>query len=441
MALVELYRTTGERRHLELARADVERARPRAARRRPVRVGRTGRTTARARRDRPSPATPSASCTSTAAPSTSPTETRRRGAARRRHPALARHGRDPDVPDRRARQPPSRRGVRRPVRAAARPRLRRDVRGDRQRHARLAAAARDRRPGLRRRHRADDLQRRPAGRLARRDGVLLRQPAAAPDATGAAADRARASAQPWFAVRLLPAERRCARSSSWPQYLATTDDDGIQIHQYATAEIRADVAGRRRPARDRDGLPVGRRGRASPSSRRRSAVDAVAADPGLVRARRASTVRGRRRRGRCRPRARSPPATERHVRACGRPATRSSSTSTCRSASTEPDPAVDAIRGCVALERGPLVYCIETADLAGGTRARGRRARRRRPARRRSRAPTSAPAHRLGADRVGRRAGDGEPVDARRGPLLRLGATGRSRRCGSGSRERPTRRG
>jgi DUF1680 family protein len=33
---------------------------------------------------------------------------------------------------------------------------------------------------------------------------------------------------------------------------------------------------------------------------------------------------------------------------------------------TEADPRVDATRGCVALERGPLVYCIETADLSSG---------------------------------------------------------------------------
>jgi DUF1680 family protein len=30
---------------------------------------------------------------------------------------------------------------------------------------------------------------------------------------------------------------------------------------------------------------------------------------------------------------------------------------------TEPDPRVDAVRGCVAVERGPLVYCVESADL------------------------------------------------------------------------------
>ena len=28
----------------------------------------------------------------------------------------------------------------------------------------------------------------------------------------------------------------------------------------------------------------------------------------------------------------------------------------------EPDPRVDAVRGCVAVQRGPLVYCIESAD-------------------------------------------------------------------------------
>ncbi len=33
---------------------------------------------------------------------------------------------------------------------------------------------------------------------------------------------------------------------------------------------------------------------------------------------------------------------------------------------THPHPYADAVRGCVALERGPLVYCLEEADNAGG---------------------------------------------------------------------------
>jgi len=34
---------------------------------------------------------------------------------------------------------------------------------------------------------------------------------------------------------------------------------------------------------------------------------------------------------------------------------------------TAPSPRIDAVRGCVALERGPIVYCIEQQDLVGGT--------------------------------------------------------------------------
>ena len=33
---------------------------------------------------------------------------------------------------------------------------------------------------------------------------------------------------------------------------------------------------------------------------------------------------------------------------------------------TEADPRIDAVRGCVAIERGPLVYCIEQVDLPAG---------------------------------------------------------------------------
>src|SRR5262249_36027002 len=29
-----------------------------------------------------------------------------------------------------------------------------------------------------------------------------------------------------------------------------------------------------------------------------------------------------------------------------------------------PDPRIDAVRGCLAVERGPLVYCLESTDLA-----------------------------------------------------------------------------
>jgi len=34
---------------------------------------------------------------------------------------------------------------------------------------------------------------------------------------------------------------------------------------------------------------------------------------------------------------------------------------------TEPDPRIDAVRGCVAVERGPIVYCVESDDLPPAT--------------------------------------------------------------------------
>jgi DUF1680 family protein len=33
---------------------------------------------------------------------------------------------------------------------------------------------------------------------------------------------------------------------------------------------------------------------------------------------------------------------------------------------TVPDPRIDAVRGCIAIERGPIVYCLEDADLPDG---------------------------------------------------------------------------
>ncbi|MCO8304615.1 glycoside hydrolase family 127 protein, partial [Streptomyces sp. RKCA-744] len=35
---------------------------------------------------------------------------------------------------------------------------------------------------------------------------------------------------------------------------------------------------------------------------------------------------------------------------------------------TRPDPRVDAVRGCAAIERGPLVYCLEQPDQPAGLR-------------------------------------------------------------------------
>jgi DUF1680 family protein len=145
--------------------------------------------------------------------------------------------------------------------------------------------------------------------------------------------------------------------SSWEQYLASSDDSGIQLHQYATSELQADVAGGtarlsvhtgypwhgrvtvrvvqtpdrpwalslRVPRWCRSAILTGPDGPLAPSagaaelSRRWTAGDTVVLDLDLP------------------------------VRV------------------VEPHPRVDAVRGCVAVERGPLVYCLESADLPPGT--------------------------------------------------------------------------
>ena len=60
--------------------------------------------------------------------------------------------------------------------------------------------------------------------------------------TERAPDRPRSGErQPWYACACCPPNVMRVLSS-WPQYLATTDAGGIQVHQFATAEIQAPVA-------------------------------------------------------------------------------------------------------------------------------------------------------------------------------------------------------
>ncbi len=127
------------------------------------------------------------------------------------------------VADRRQRLAPRGRVVRRPLRAAARPRLQRDVRLDRQLPVELAAAARHRRGQVRRPHGADPLQRLRRRDQHRRDEVLLRQPAAAPRRP---LREGRPGPPPRMVqVRLLPPEHHahCSRPSTttWPRATTT----------------------------------------------------------------------------------------------------------------------------------------------------------------------------------------------------------------------------
>jgi DUF1680 family protein len=172
-----------------------------------------------------------------------------------------------------------------------------------------------------------------------------------------------AARAPWFPCACCP-PNLMRTLASWPHYLATTDETGIQLRQYATAEIEADVpGGRARLAVETDYPWSGR-----------VAVRVVEAPGGpwtltlripdwcdeagleLVSEETRSTL-----------------ATARNGAAAlsanriWRAGDRLDLDLRMEPRVIEPDRRIDAVRGSVALERGPLVYCLESVDLPGGT--------------------------------------------------------------------------
>ncbi|MET0974114.1 MAG: beta-L-arabinofuranosidase domain-containing protein [Leifsonia sp.] len=166
---------------------------------------------------------------------------------------------------------------------------------------------------------------------------------------------------PWFEVSCCPPN--VARTfASLAGYLATTDDDGLQLHQYAPASIRTQIAGGRDIAVDIatlypddgtitvtvvDDVPepvtIALRVPAWAASAGLTlrgidgSVESVEAAPGYVSVRRAFSAGD--------------------VLELSLP---------MAAHFTVPDPRIDAIRDTVAVERGPIVYCLESTDLPAG---------------------------------------------------------------------------
>jgi DUF1680 family protein len=156
---------------------------------------------------------------------------------------------------------------------------------------------------------------------------------------------------PWYPCACCP-PNLMRMLSSWQQYLATRDDSGIQVHQYASAEIRTDLASGPIRLRIDTGYPW--------DGRITLRVLETPAEPWTLSLRvprwcRSATLTG-------------PDGTlavgagmvKRHRR--WQPGDVAELSLDLPARITEPDPRIDAVRGCVAVERGPLVYCIEAAD-------------------------------------------------------------------------------
>ncbi|WP_037671204.1 glycoside hydrolase family 127 protein [Streptomyces griseus] len=164
---------------------------------------------------------------------------------------------------------------------------------------------------------------------------------------------------PWFAVSCCPTN--VARTlAALPAYLATADDHGIQLHQYADAEITTVLStGRPVALRLRTDYPSGgsvtvRIGRSPdqpwtlslrvPAWTRGATVWLV--EPDGVR------------------RAVAPGTAE--VTRVFRPGDEVRLELPVTPRWITADPRVDAVRGTLAVQRGPLVYCAESVDLPDG---------------------------------------------------------------------------
>ncbi|GIH07009.1 hypothetical protein Rhe02_50760 [Rhizocola hellebori] len=151
---------------------------------------------------------------------------------------------------------------------------------------------------------------------------------------------------PWYACACCP-PNLMRLLSSWHQFLATSDAAGVQIHQYANATIRADLAVGTVELEVQTGYPwqgqVTVRVVQSPE------------EPWVLSLRLPQWSRS--------PQT-QPVALYTQRWQAGDTVVLDLDLSI---RVTEPDRRVDAVRGCVALERGPLVYCVESADIPGGT--------------------------------------------------------------------------
>ncbi|WP_229073307.1 beta-L-arabinofuranosidase domain-containing protein [Actinoplanes sp. DH11] len=152
---------------------------------------------------------------------------------------------------------------------------------------------------------------------------------------------------PWFSVSCCPTN--LARTfASLAGYIATKDDDGVQIHQYAAASIRTGDIGldveTDYPVSGQVAIRVVHSPAAPwtltlriPHWATGATVDGAQVSPGLVHLRRDFTAGD---------------TVLLDLAVTPR--------------LTTADPRIDAVRGCAVVERGPVVYCAESVDLPDG---------------------------------------------------------------------------
>lgn len=188
----------------------------------------------------------------------------------------------------------------------------------------------------------------------------------------ASAEPDRGERAPWYPCACCP-PNLMRILSSWPQYLATGDESGLQVHQYASGILSSEVDGGRISLSIETDYPWSGRvtlkvlqapGRPwtlslrvpawTPSATITWANDAAEGATSVA----APATYG----------ARPPAAPGRSVARTQlwKPGDSVVLEMEMSARFVEPNDRIDAVRNCVAIERGPLVYCVETADLPPG---------------------------------------------------------------------------
>jgi DUF1680 family protein len=163
------------------------------------------------------------------------------------------------------------------------------------------------------------------------------------------------SRKPWFACACCP-PNVMRFLASWPQLLATGDETGVQVHQLATAEIETHVAGEAVRIETATSYPW--EGGVTVT------VAETPATPWTLSLRVPAWCRSASVRDRSGELVELRPGDRQfELTRSWQPGETVQLDLDLSVRTTEPDRRVDAVRGCVALERGPLVYCVETADL------------------------------------------------------------------------------
>ncbi|GID93108.1 glycoside hydrolase family 127 protein [Amorphoplanes digitatis] len=154
---------------------------------------------------------------------------------------------------------------------------------------------------------------------------------------------------PWFEVSCCPTN--LARTfAGLAAYVATSDDDGVQLHQYAAARVRTALP---------DGREIGCEiETAYPADGRITVRITEAPDtPWTLTLRVPHWATGATLDGA------AVPTGQVRVRRRFSPGDTVVLDLPVRPRFTAPDPRIDSVRGCVAVERGPVVHCVESVDL------------------------------------------------------------------------------